>query len=879
MSVTGIRMWFRALLFRPRIEAEMDKEMRLHLDLETDANIRAGMSPDVARRTALLAFRGMDRVKEDYRDQLGTRVIDESWRDLRYAVRLARRSPAFSITAVTLLALAVGTASAIFSVAYTVLLRPLPYPHPERLVFLTEGGGGVAWPNYLDWRARASAFSSLAGSVADAAVIVDRPSPLRLNARVVTANFFHVLGVSAARGRVFSEDDARPDAAPTVLVSHELWMRELGGNPDVIGKTLSFSRGPYTLIGVLPPGFRYMTPADVYMLLEPLVARTDYRGMQNRYNHTSFFAVGRLKAGVSIEAAQTEMHTIAAALMREYPAVNKGADVPLVPLADRIVGGNAPTLTVLAGAVTLLLLIACINLASLLLNRTAARAHEFTVRAAIGGSRQRLVRQLVTEQALFSVAGGVLGALAGAGMLAGLIKVAPSDLPRLDEIHLDVRVLAWTTLLGCACALAFGIGPALKASGVTRGALLLRSRQRSTASTSTLRRGLMIAEIAVATVLLFGAGLMVHTMVRLARVDPGFDPHNLQTFAISFVGSSWSGREGDVRKQAFFDVVLQRLRGVRGVENASLAYSLPIAGSNWWSQFTILGTPADPADSFGPNGGMVPVSAGYFETLRIPLIKGRYFDRSDAANSLPVAIINNSVARKYWPTDDPIGKQIRGGSLGNEYGPVRTIVGVVGDIKYHGVDQDAPQQVFMPILQEPRSPVFAIARTRGALPSATLEAVVRDLNASVSLFNDRTLGQVMREATSRRRFAMILLSVFGGVAVLLAAIGLYGVIAQSVTERRSEIGIRMSLGATQGRVVRMFLQRGMIAACVGLALGMVAAAAAARSLKSMIFGLTTTDPLTIAAVAALLASVAVAACYVPARSAARVDPATALRAD
>ena len=878
MSFTGIRMWIRALLFRRRIESEMDKEMRLHLDLETDANIRAGMAPRVARRNALIAFRGVDRAKEDYRDALGTRVLDESWRDLRYAARLARRSPAFTITAVTLLALAVGTASAIFSVAYTVLLRPLPYPDPDRLVFLTEGGGGVAWPNYLDWRDRATVFSGLAGSVGDAVVVTGGQAPLRLESRGVTSNFFRVLGVSAFKGRVFDDADALPDAAPTAVVSHELWMRELGGRPEAIGKTLSLSRGPYTVIGVLPPGFRYMTPADVYVLLEPLVARNNYRGMQNRNNHTSFFVVGRLKSGVSIEAAQAEMHTIAVALMQEYPIVNKGADVPVVLLAERIIGSTAPTLTVLAGAVTLLLLIACINLASLLLNRTASRAHEFSVRAAIGGSRQRLVRQLVIEQALFCVVGGVLGALAGGVMLRALVKVAPRDLPRLDEIHLDLRVLAWTTLAGAVCALAFGIGPALKASGITRGALVLRAGQRSTA-TSAMRRALMIAEIAVATVLLFGAGLMVHTMVRLARVDPGFDPHHLQTFAFSFAGAGWSGPEGDARKQAFFDVAIQRLRAVSGVENAALAYSLPIAGSNWWSQFRILGRPADPPGEFGPNAGMVPVSAGYFETLRIPLIKGRYFDRSDKPNSLPVAIINNSVARKFWPDEDPIGKQVRGGSPGNEYGPVRTIVGVVGDIKYHGVDQDAPQQMFMPILQEPRSPVFAIARTRGALSSLALEAVIHNLDASVPVFNDRTLDQVMREASSQRRFAMILLSVFGGVAVLLAAIGLYGVIAQSVSERRNEIGIRMSLGATQTQVVRMFLQRGMVAAGVGLACGLIAAAAAARSLQSMVFGLTTTDPLTIGAVVALLASVALAACYVPARSAARVDPARALRVD
>lgn len=820
-----------------------------------------------------------NRSKTEQRDTLAARVIAESWRDLRYATRVARRSPAFTITVLTLLALAVGTASAIFSVAYTVLLRPLPYPHPDRLVFVSEAGYGVAWPDYQDWRARATTFDGLAASLADAVLATGGDVPRRVEARGVTANFFRVLGVSAFKGRLFQDADARLYAPATVVVSHELWMRELGGSPNAIGKTLSLSRGSFAVIGVLPPGFRYMTPADIYLLLEPQVALNDFRGMQSRYNHTSLFAVGRLKTGVSIQAAQTEMHTIAAALSREYPATNKGNDVPVVALVDRIVGGTAPTLIVLAGAVALLLLIGCINLGSLMLNRTAARAHEFSVRAAIGGSRLRLVRQLLIEQAMFILAGGVLGALSGAAILDAIVFMAPRDLPRLDEIHLDVAVLAWTTLIGCACALAFGIGPALRASGIGRAAMVLRSGQRSTASTSALRRALMIAEIAVATVLLFGAGLMVHTMVRLSRVDPGFDPHNLQSFAFSFSGPGWSGAEGNARKQQFYDDVIQRLRAVPGVENAALTYALPILGSNWWSQFGILGRPALAPGDFGPNAGMVPVSAGYFETLRIPLVRGRYFDRSDTPTSLPVAIINNSVARTYWPNEDPIGKQIRGGSPGNEYGPVRSIVGVVGDIKQHGVDQESPQQIFMPLGQELRSPVFAIARTRGALPASLLEAVVHDLDRSTAVFSDRTLDQVMRDASSRRRFAMIVLSVFGAVAVLLAAIGLYGVIAQSVTERRNEIGIRMSLGATQDEVVRTFIRRGMVPATIGLACGLLAAVAASRSLQSIVFGLTTTDPVTVSGVVALLASVALGACYLPARAAARVDPSKALRLD
>jgi putative ABC transport system permease protein len=879
MTIAGIRMWFRALFDRRDVEAKMDGEMRMHLELETEANVRRGMEPALARRAALIAFRGVDRHKEDFRDALGTRVIEESWRDLQYAARLARRSPAFTVTALLLLALAVGTASAIFSVAYSVLLRPLPYRQPEQLVFLQEGNGGISWPNFVDWRARATSFTGIAGSVAGATIVTGRDTPLRLNSKYVTANFFHVLGVTAARGRVFDDADARADAQPAVVISHELWMREFGGDPAAVGKTLSLSRGPSTVIGVLPAGFRYMTPADLYLPLEPLIALTDFNGMKARYNHTGFYGVARLQPDVTVETAQAEMRAIALALVREYPVDNKnGVDVPVVPLLKLMTGSTAPTLEVLAGAVALLLLIACINVASLLLNRTASRAHEFGVRAAIGGSRRRLIRQLLTEQALFCVSGGLLGAVAGFGLLAALVRLAPADLPRLNEIHLDVAVLALTAGFACALSLALGMMPALRISGIGGGALALRVGKRSTA-TSAARRVLMMAEIAVATVLLFGAGLMVNTMVRLSYADPGFDPRGIRTFGITFAGPGWSGPDGDARKEAFFAVALERLRAVPGVENATLAYSLPVQGSNWWSQFTIIGRRAPAVGDFGPNSGMVPVASRYFETLRIPLVEGRYFDATDGPSSPPVAIINSALARRFWPNENPIGQQIRGGALGNEYGPVRRIVGVVGDMKYHGVDQEAPYQMFLPIAQAMRSPVFVIVRVQPATTPTSLEAVIHAIDRSLPVYNDRTFDEVLREASARRRFAMILLSLFGGVAVLLSGVGLYGVIAQSVRERYNEIGIRMSLGASQRAVVGMFVTRGMISAGAGLIVGLAAAVAASRGLESLVFGLTTTDPWTIGAVASLLTAVALTASYIPARSASRIDPLRALRAE
>ena len=881
----------RGLLRRRRIEGEIAEELRDHLEREMEAHRSRGVSPDEARRLALRDFGGLTQTMEYTRDVRAT-WLDSVWRDVSYAARVLRRSPRFTVTALTLLVLGIGSTTAIVSIAYAVLVRPLPFPDAGRLVFVAEQqGSGVAWPNFEDWQRRATSFEGLAGTLADAVVVTSGPDPRRFLSRSVTSNFFGVLGVSSARGRLFDESDARPGAAATAVISHEFWMRELGGDPAAIGRTIVL-RNPFTVIGVLPPGFRYMTPADVYLLLEPQVA-ANYRGMPGRGTHTGLFAVGRLKPAVSVAAARTEMRAIAAALALEYPMTNTGSDVHLVPLADRIVGDMAPTLRVLAGGVTLLLLIACVNLAVLLLNKSASRAHEFSIRAAIGASRWTLVRQLLIEQGLLVVTGGVLAALAGAAILAGLISMAPPDMPRLNEIRLDLGGAGVDDSHELRCAFAFGVLPALKASGIGGPALVVRSGRGSTRQNLLLRRGLLIGEVVVATVLLSGSGLMVQTMLRLSRVDPGFDPHNLQTVTFTLGGPAWP----DPRKQAFFAEAVERLRAVPGVENAAITYSLPILGSNWWSRFTVAGRPIPPNNLMMelPSAGMVPVSASYFDTLKIPLIRGRSFDRSDTPDSQPVAIINSSLVNLYWPKEckagltavacaageDPIGQQIRlaGANPAEGYGPWRTIVGIVGDVKQHGLDQDTPQQIFMPVVQQTRSTVFAVVRTRGTVSPSSVETAIRDLDRSVPVFDDRTVEQVMREATSRRRIAMIVLSVFGGVAVFLAAIGLYGVIAQGVAERRREISVRMALGATPAHVLRLFLRHGLIVVAVGIGCGMLAALAAARTLESLVFGVTPTDAATLGTVAALLTAVTLVACYMPARSATRVDPLEGLRAE
>ena len=556
----------------------------------------------------------------------------------------------------------------------------------------------------------------------------------------------------------------------------------------------------------------------------------------------------------------------------------------------------APTLTVLAGAVALLLLIACVNLASLLLNRSASRAHEFGIRAAIGGSRWSLIRQLLIEHALLVGAGGVLGALAGAAILTGLVSVAPPDTPRLDEIRLDVVVLSCTTLFSCACAFLFGVLPALRASGAGGHGTVLRSGRGSTRQHSLLRRSLLIGEVAVATVLLSGSGLMVHTMLRLSRVDPGFDPHNLQTVMFSLAGPAWP----DPRKQAFFAEAVERLRAVPGVENAAITYSLPILGSNWWNWFTVAGRPIPPGAVMMdlPSAGIVPVSATYFDTLKIPLIRGRSFDRSDTPDSQPVAIINTSLVNLYWRNarrrrdseigpafvnddEDPIGQQIRlaGGSPTEGYGPWRTIVGIVGDVKQHGLDQDTPQQIFLPVVQQTRTTVFAVARTRGTVSSSVDrngDPRSRSFGACVQRPHGRTGHEGGGQPAPRGGDRALGLCRRGR-----AAGGDRALWGHRAERERAPAGDRRAHGARRDArsdpavvpATRADRRRDWDWC------GIAGAVAAARSLASLVFGVTVTDPVTLGTVAALLIAVTLLACYMPARSATRVDPMTALRSE
>jgi putative ABC transport system permease protein len=799
--------------------------------------------------------------------------------DVRYALRGLLRTPTFTLIALATLALGIGASTAIFSLAYTVLVRPLPYPNPDRLVFIAEvpsghpeWRNGVAWLNFIDWRAHVTSYEELAVSLNDA-VNVTGDRPQRLQSRTNTWNIFRVLGAQPVLGRLFTEEDGRADAAPVVVISHELWVSDYGGNPSVIGQILPIERTAHTIIGVLPPGFRYGSRADVWRPLEPLAAQ-DFRGMTKRGNHANLYAVGRLKPSVTIAQARSEIETLAANLSREYPDTNSGASAALAPLADIIVERYRPTFIVLAGSVALLLLIACVNLANLLLTRGSTRAHELAIRAALGGSRWRIARQLLVEQGLLIAAGVALGAITGSALLELLIALAPRDVPRLDEVRLNDGLLLYTAAASGLCALAFGFIPAFKASSVRGQELLVRAGRTAQLSTTRMRRGLMIAEVGVATILLVGSGLMVQTMLRLTQSNPGFDTRNLLTLNIDMKIPTWPAP----KRQATFASIVERLRALPGVENAGLTLSLPMDGIRWGSQF-ILGDRPVPPPSQLPGAAFTPVSTGYFEMMKIPLVRGRLFDRTDGPDSAPVAIINETVARAFWPGRDPIGQRLKQGFPGDP-NLWRMIVGVVGDVKTGGLDIAAPTEIYLPIAHARQNTWVVVVRGEHVDRMAgAVTAALREFDKDLPIFGVKTMDEVMSNANAQKRVSMVVLSVFGLVAVLLAMIGLYGVITYCVTERTQEIGVRMALGATGGQVLRLFLRQGIIAAACGIAVGVAVAIWLTRWLETLLFGVTATDVPTFAAVVAILLVVAIAASYIPARRAARVDPLTALRCE
>ncbi len=805
-------------------------------------------------------------------------IVEALWNDVKYAVRSYAKTPSFTLAVIATLALGIGASTAIFSMVNGILLRPLPLADPDRLLYINEFNPAgsrisVSWPTYLDWVQRARSIESIADSREESLTLTGVERAQRIRSRRVTAGFLRVIGAHPARGRDLSPDADRAGAPGEVLISDGFWRTRLGMDVNAIGKTLILDHVVYTVVGVLPPDFQYVRPYDMLVSMGPIAGTPQ---LVERANHSGFYAIGRLKPGVTVEAADKEFKAINASLEREYPKSNAGITARAERLADRVVADIRPTLLALVGAVGFLLLIACVNVANLLIARGASRQHELAVRAALGGGRGRLIAQLLVESTMISAAGAVLGVSAAFWLLRALIAVAPEGLPRIDAVHLDGSALAFALISAAICGMGFGLFPAFQASGVDGQQALVRIRASgSSAATHRLRRALIVVETALAVVLLAGAGLTARTLRQLTRLDTGFAPDHLLTMRVMLAGDQWT----EARRRNFFSDFSDRLRTIPGVTKATLAFSLPIDGSNWNSVFVALDKPA-PIRAETPSAAFSPVGPGYFDTLGMRLVRGRVFDDRDSETAPLVVIVNESLARRVWPGEDPVGKQLKQGWFDSKT-PSREVVGIVGDVKFEGLTAETPMQIYLPMRQQPMRSVAAIVRT-AADPAAitpAIESIVRDLDKDLPLYSVRTMDEVFDTSIARQRMSMLVFAVFASVALTLASIGLYGVVAHGVTERTHEIGIRMALGADERRVIALVIGQGLSMVLVGAIVGLVAALALSQFIESLLFGVKPTDPATFAAMIAMLLAVAALACSIPAWRATKVDPTQALRAE
>ncbi|HVG32964.1 MAG TPA: ABC transporter permease [Pyrinomonadaceae bacterium] len=793
--------------------------------------------------------------------------------DLRYGVRMLLKKPGFTVVAIIALALGIGANAAIFSVVNAVLLRSLPYSDPDRLIVLRENKlpqfpeFSVSPGNFLDWQKQNTVFEKLVAVRGFNYNLVDTSSePERLRGARVSAGLFEMLGVKPAQGRTFTAEEDTPGHENVVILSNGLWQRRFGADPNILGRSLMLNSTSYTVIGIMPQTFQF--PDRETELFTP-VAFNAQQAEQHGAHYVS--AIGRLKQGVTIEQARTEMSAIAARLAQQYPDSNTGWSVSLFQMQEYEAREIKPALLILLGAVALVLLIACANVANLLLARATARQREIAIRTALGASRWRVIRQLLTESILLALVGGGLGLLLAIWGTDLLLALAPQDLPRGQGVTLDGRVLAFTILITLLTGVIFGLAPALQASRPNLNETLKEGGRGPTGGHHRVRGSLVITEVALALVLLIGAGLLIRSFHRLQQVDPGFNPKNALTVAVSLPAKKYAE---DDQQSAFFAQLIERASTMPGVLAVGATQSLPIH-DDYVLGFNIQGRPPD-APGEEPNTNYYAVSPGYFKAMGISLLRGRLFTEQDKKDAPRVAIINETMAKKFFPGEDPIGKGI---NVTNGPERFREIVGIVSDVKQYGLDKATPAQTYEPFLQEPFSGMTLIVRTEGdpTAMNASIRSQVLSIDKDQPVSRIRTLEQIVYESVAKQRFSMLLLGVFGVVALILAAVGLYGVMSYAVTQRTHEIGIRMALGAQQKDVIRLVVGQGMVLALIGVVIGLVAAFALTRVMATLLFNVSATDPLTFLAIPALLTMVALAASLVPARRAMRVDPMIALR--
>jgi predicted permease len=863
---------------RDALDGGLDEEIRFHIDQQTEKNRRGGMRPEEARRQALLRFGGLERARESTRDEVRSALLEDSIRDVRHGVRMLRASPGFTAAALVTLALGIGATSAIFSVVRTVMLEPLPYHEPDRLVAVWETNRGgtsrnvIASANFVAWRERTRTLEDLGMVGPGSVAMVINGLPDRISGLAFSSDLFRALGVQPALGRAYTAKEDFGGNNAIIVLSHEFWQRRLGGRRDVLDMTLPTEDGPRTVIGVMPAGFTIVgQKADFLVPYSQTVEQ-----LRAERGRGSSYAIARLREGVSFEQAYSEMRSIYAQLEKEEPQRNARRTVMLIPLQEQMVGELRPALFTLVGAVLLVLLVACVNVANLLLARSAARERELGMRTALGAKRGRLVRQMLTESLVLAAAGGIAGlgvaALCHRGLLALVSDRIP--VPRLDQVALDLPMVAFTMVIAVTTGIVFGVVPAFVSTSHASDALRSGGRHGGGRRLHRLLSALVVAEVALSLVLLAGAGLLIRSFVKLQSVDPGFRAEGVLTAAVQVPATRYNLAQSD----RFFRDALSRVSALPGVQHAAGASCMPVPFSCIGTSFWRVDL-AKPADGQLSSSHVRPITPGFFRTMEIPQVGGRDFSESDTVDSVPVAIVSQELVRQQFPDGEPLGRRLRiNFAHANGRDDVEwTVVGVVGNVK-STLDGPVRQTIFVPRTQRPGGGMTFFIRTQQdpVLLATSVTGIVHAMEAEAPV-EIRTLEDVVAGTIARPRAISVLLGVFALVALALAAVGVYGVMAYSVRQRTQEIGVRMALGATATSVFRLVLGHALRLVLIGVATGLVAAGALARLLERLLYEIQPLDPWTFAVTSLVLLVVATVASYVPARRSMRMAPVDALR--
>ncbi len=873
-------------LFRiKRTEGEMEREVRFHLEMETEENMRRGLSREEAREVAMRSFGGVERFKEECRDVKRNRPLETLWQDVRFGVRVLRRNPGFTLLTILTLTLGIGANTAIFSVVYGVLLRPLPYQQGGQLVVLKQNAPlardselNFSVKEIEDYRAQNQTLSDLAEHHSMAFTLYGGQEPERIQAAVVSSNFFGLMGVTPLKGRTFAPSDEAKGAEAVLILSHQYWQRSHKGDPNIVGKIFRMNDRPHTVIGVLPSLPQYPNENDVYMPTSACPARSSEQFISNR-NARMMSVFARLKAGVSEAQSLADLSAIAGRMKESYPdsyPANFGFNFNLASLHKELTQRAQPTFLVLLLTAGLVLLLACANTANLTLARLMRRERELAVRAALGASRGRLIRQLLTESTLLALTGGALGALLAAWSMKLLVRFAARFTPRAEEVSLDNTALLFTLVVSVATGLVFGLLPALSMRQNLIPSLKEGGQSAAGSGRRRLRSALVVAQVAASFVLLIGAGLMLRSLLNLQEVNPGFDPERVVVMRVT---ANWTKYTQNEQYRDLSLRLIERAQALPGALSVAMASTYPLnplgIAANIANNvnFQIEGRPVNPNEPT-PQVDFRVASPDYFKTIRLPLLKGRVFTEADDLESQQVAVINQTLARHRWGDEDPVGQRVSF----NQGRRWVTIIGVVGDVRQYGLNREPTDELYRPLRQTGGSSNLLVrTAVAPAVMIQQLRQVVYAVDPENAIDQVQTLENARNESIASPRLTAVLLGLFAALALIITAAGIAGVMALSVSQRMREIGIRMALGASASGVLRLVLRQGLTLVLIGLALGMVGAFALTRLMSTLLFAVEPTDPLTWLAVALALAFVAALACFAPARRATLIDPLTALR--